>query len=170
MDEGIIRFFDPVDPEFDRDFADASQVIGGVDYSLDVRRKFVIGQDTPVYAHSGRSLVKLKAANGSQVFIRNAQIAMLDGNKVQITFDRSEQAGDLLPAHDEYYEDDPVFVLWEGGGIEEFKNEDDARDEIMAMESRGCKHMMFDSREEAESALKAMASVFNKNNESSNNA
>jgi hypothetical protein len=71
---------------------------------------------------------------------------------------------------DEYDESDLVVILWEGGGIEEFKNEDDARDEIMAMESRGCRGMKFGSREEAESALKAMASVFNKNNESSNNA
>jgi len=61
---------------------------------------------------------------------------------------------------DEEY--DPVFILWEGGGIEEFKNDDEARDEIMAMDSRGCKHMKFDSREEAESALQAMASAFNK--------
>jgi len=63
---------------------------------------------------------------------------------------------------DEYDESDLVVILWEGGGIEEFRNADDARDEIMAMESRGCKHMEFSSREEAESALQAMASAFDK--------
>jgi len=57
-------------------------------------------------------------------------------------------------------EDDPVIVLWEGGGIETFKNADDAREELMAMESRGCRGMKFGSQEEAEATLKAMAEAF----------
>ena len=90
VDEGIIRFYDSVTPEFDRDFADDSQVIGECSYMTDVRRRVDIGQDTPVYAHSGRTLIKLKAANGSQVFIRNAQIKMLEDDMVQLTFSRVE--------------------------------------------------------------------------------
>lgn len=91
MYEDIIRFFEPVSPEFDRDFADDRQVIAEIVYSSDVRVRADIGQQTPVYANSGRSLLKLKSADGGQVFVRNAQIKMLDGNKVQITFNRGEQ-------------------------------------------------------------------------------
>ena len=194
VDEDVIRFFEPVNREFDQSFADDSQVVGDFSYEVDVRVRTDIGRDTPVYATSGRTLIKIQAANGSQVFIRNAQVQHLDGNMMQITFNRGEQISEaqqrlrkpemqkdlddpcttledklfidtatkLIDEDGDDEEYAPVFVLWEGGGIEEFKNDDEARDEIMAMDARGCKHMKFSSREEAESALQAMASAFNK--------
>lgn len=45
-----------------------------------------------MYVNSGRTLLKLKSANGSQVFIRNAQVKMLEDDRgVQITFYHHEQ-------------------------------------------------------------------------------
>jgi len=67
------------------------------------------------------------------------------------------------PCPQEELEDDdeePVFVLWDGGGIEEFKNADDAREELMVMASRGYKGMEYGSQDEAESAQKAIALAF----------
>lgn len=54
-------------------------------------------------------------------------------------------------------DEDPVFVLWEGGSIETFKNDDDAREELMTMGSRGCQGMKFSSMEEAEGVRASMA-------------
>lgn len=46
---------------------------------------------------------------------------------------------------------DPVFILWTWSGlVEEFACREDAERELTVMESRGCRGLIYNSREEAE--------------------